>query len=239
MSTDEGEGTDSWTPRSLETSGRHGERDRVLAEDVAADLGQLLMPFGGSLGKRVLAAVFSEWQRNRSTALQAAESASGLTREQFAAWAESDPRAVPLYLKVLWAAGMNGHDETLGALGAVLGRAARASATGQDDEFDQAELALRAMSDLTPRHFRVLGLLDQGQFVIDERGNKNYREYTPKYLAPLADLPEEVLQQCLLNLAGAGLAVSVVVLEATAYPITALGRAVVAAAAVSRGEGRP
>ncbi len=229
--TDDGEALTRETWPAHPPAGRRGE----LVEDIGSDIGQLLTPFGGALGKRVIRAVFAEWQSNRSTALRAAEVASGMSREQFAEWAEADARAVPLYLKVLWAAGMNGHDQTLRALGAVLGRAARASAAGDDHQFDQAELALRAMADLTPRHFLVLGLAAQGRVAISEDGSENYRELTPKYLAPLAGIPDEVVHQCLLNLAGAGLTVAVVVLEATAYPVTELGRAVAAAAQLREG----
>jgi hypothetical protein len=76
--------------------------------------------------------------------------ASRLSRENFAKWIDRDPRAVPLYLTVLWAAGMNGHVETFRAMGAVLGQAAEASARQHDDTTGRAEMALRAMSDLTP-----------------------------------------------------------------------------------------
>ncbi len=94
--------------------------------DVAQDVTGLPGPVGSSVGKRMYRAVAAEWQRNRSTALRAAEAATGLTREQIEEWAEAEPRAIPLYLKVLWAAGMNGHDDTLRAMGTVLGASARA-----------------------------------------------------------------------------------------------------------------
>ena len=134
--------------------------------DVAQDLTGLLDPIGNSVGKRMYRAVAAEWQRNRSTVLRAAEAAEGLTREQFEAWAEEEPRAIPLYVKILWAAGMNGH--------------------------------------------------------------------MPDDVAALTGTPSEVVQQCLINLAGAGLVGTQSVFGGTAYPVTGLGRAVVHASEAAR-----
>ena len=208
--------------------------DNSLGMDVAQDLTGLLGPIGNSVGKRMYRAVAAEWQRNRSTALRAAEAAAGLTREQFEAWAEEEPRAIPLYVKVLWAAGMNGHDETLRAMGTVLGAAARATAAGQDDGFEHAELALRAMDELTPRHFRVLGAVAAGEITETEGGEANLASSMPDDVAARTGMPSEVVQQCLINLAGAGLVGTQSVYGGTAYPVTGLGRAVVHASEAAR-----
>jgi hypothetical protein len=174
--------------------------------------------------------VSAEWRRNSSNALRAAEAASGLSREDFAEWIKQDVRAIPIYLKVLWAAGMNGHDQTLRAMGAVLGSAAQATARGDDEAFEEAELALRAMSDLTPRHFRVLHVLDTAEVVTSEGRGLNYVSFMPNMVARAAGMREEVAHQCLINLAGAGLATTASVYDGMAYPITDLGRAVIMAA---------
>lgn len=189
-----------------------------------------LIPMGGTLGKRLARSLTTEWRRNTSNALRVAVEASGLSRENFAEWIKEDVRAIPLYLKVLWAAGMNGHDQTLRAMGAVLGSAAQATARGDDEAFEEAELALRAMSDLTPRHFRVLRVLNEAQVVTIEGGEPNYGQFTPDHVASEAGMREEVAHQCLINLAGAGLATTLNVLGGMAYPITDLGRAVIMAA---------
>jgi hypothetical protein len=201
-----------------------------LVEDIAGDAMAALIPMGGTLGKRFVRSLTTEWRRNTSNALGVAEEASGLSREDFAGWIKEDVRAIPLYLKVLWAAGMNGHDQTLRAMGAVLGSAAQATARGDDEAFEEAELALRAMSDLTPRHFRVLRVLNEAQVVTPEGGEPNYGQFTPDHVASEAGMREEVAHQCLINLAGAGLATTLNVLGGMAYPITDLGRAVIMAA---------
>jgi hypothetical protein len=202
-----------------------------LAEDLTAEGLGAIVPFGGAIGKRIARSISEEWQRNRSKALRAAEDASGLSREDFAEWAEREPRAIPLYLKVLWAAGMNGHDQTLKALGAVLGQAAKATQRGDEGAFEDAELALRAMAELGPRHFKVLEVLQRGVVTsAGKDGSGVYTQFTPKYVAQQAKLGEDVAHQCLINLAGAGLATTLSVLGGMAYPITDLGRAVLSAA---------
>ena len=201
-----------------------------LSEDLAGDAVGALMPVGGTIGKRMARAVIAEWKRNRSAALRAAERASGLSREDFAEWAEREPRAVPLYMKILWASAMNGHDQTLTAMGAVLGEAARASGRGDDEGFEDAELALRAMSELGPRHFRVLAVLEDSVRIQTESGGDNLGEFMPQHVAVKADVREDVAHQCLLNLANAGLVTTTPVYEGSAYPLTELGRAVLRAA---------
>lgn len=205
-------------------------REQAFGEDVAQDVVGAFVPLANTVGKRLYRAISAEWARNRSTALGSALRASGLSREDFEEWAEREPRAIPLYLKVLWAAGINGHDQTLRAMGAVLGEAARATARGSDDGFEDAELALRAMDDLTPRHFRVLAAVDEGH--VGE--NRDMGAFMPEGVSETCGIGQDAAHQCLLNLAAAGLVVSSPVLNGTAYPPTELGRAVMAAAQSSR-----
>jgi hypothetical protein len=204
--------------------------DDPLVDDLAADALSTLIPFGGTIGKRLMRPLRAEWGRNLSEALRAAEQVSGLKREDLAEWIESDPRSVPLYLQVLWAAGMNGHDKTLRAMGAVFGHAAKAAARHDEDAFEDAQLALQAMRDLGARHFTVLGVLNDGQVVVDDAGRTNLGQFVPAYVADKTGLRTSVTHQCLVNLAGAGLADTVSAFGSLAYPITQLGRAVVQAA---------
>lgn len=206
------------------------EPPHELPEDLASDLIGDLIPFGQTIGKRLVRPVVAEWKRNRSVALRAAETASQMTREQLADWVANDPAAIPLYMKVLWAAGMNGHDPTLRAMGTVLGHAAKASEAGRDEEMDDAELALRAMSDLVPKHFKILGVLSEGQAAKAEDDTANLGNFMPEHVAEVAGMRLETVNQCLLNLAAAGLATTSSVYGGIAYPITSLGRAVIAAA---------
>lgn len=204
--------------------------DDHLADGLAGEAMGVIVPFAGPLGARVMRAARAEWTRLTSDALHAAEKRSGLSREDLAEWVESDPRAVPLYLKVLWAAGTNGHDETLRAMGAVLGEAARASAAGEDAGWDQADLALRAMGDLGPLHFRVLAVLDRSVRVATEGGGDNLTQFTPGYVAEQVSMAPEVASQCLMNLASCGLTQLTSVFGDNAFPLTDLGRAVLRAA---------
>jgi hypothetical protein len=75
------------------------QESHELAADLAGDAASLVMPFGGTVGKRLARLVMAEWRRNHSTALRAAEEASGMSREDFVEWAAREPRAIPLYLK--------------------------------------------------------------------------------------------------------------------------------------------
>lgn len=204
-----------------------GSDDR-LADEVAGDVAGAIVPFAGPLGQRAAGLVRKEWARLTSKALKAAEVSSGMTRESLQDWVEKDPRAIPLYLKVLWAAGMNGHDATLRATGAVLGEAAR-SADGSDESIVRAELALSAMSDLGPLHFNILAALNVSDVAVTEDGAENYSEFVPDFVAGRAGMSEPLAAQCLLNLANAGLTELVSVFGGNAFPLTDLGRAVLRA----------
>ena len=149
---------------------------------------------------------------------------------------ENDPRLVPLYLKVLWAAGMNGHDEVLQAMGCALGSALHAAASDDVTTLEDAELALRAMGDLTPRHFVVLRVLAKQSNAMQPSGNRDLGASTPEAVAKETGFSDDVTHQCLLNLAGAGLAQARSVYGGTAYPITNLGLAVIAAAKLSQAD---
>lgn len=206
-------------------------RDDSLADDLAGDLAGFVLPVGGSgLGQRLSKAIRREWARNTSAALAAAEASSGLSREDLAEWIEREPRAVPLYLKVLWAAGMNGHDSTLRAMGAVLGHAAKATARGDDDALARAELSLQAMGDLNSLHFRILAVLAESAVVVTDAGGDNLIQFTTRYVSDKAGVPEPLAAQCLLNLASCGLTSLAPVLGDNAFPLTDLGRAVLRAA---------
>jgi hypothetical protein len=177
-----------------------------LADSIAGDALGMVIPFGNSLVERLMRPLRREWTRNTSLSIRAAERSSGLTREDLVEWIATDPRAVPLYMKVLWTAGMNGHDATLRSMGAVLGQAAQASRSGEDDAFEDAELVLHAMADLRSRHFKVLWALGEGVVLTSEEGQENFIQFVPTFVAEKAGLRQSVVRQCLINLAGAGLA---------------------------------
>lgn len=125
-----------------------------LIDDLVSVAGDALMPFGGPLAKRVMAGLRAEWERNRSVALRAALEESGLSREDFVEAMEADTRLFSLTTRLLYAAGMNGHDATLKALGTVLGEAVRAP-----DSFEECEIILTSLADLNPTHVLTLRAL--------------------------------------------------------------------------------
>jgi hypothetical protein len=94
--------------------------------------------------------------RHGSTALRAAEATSGLSREDLAERIAEDPRLLPLVTRLLYVAGMNGHDGTLGAMGAVFGETVR-----NPNTVDEAELLLTALADLNDTHARVLRVMTE------------------------------------------------------------------------------
>ena len=200
-----------------------------LLEDLVEDAIDALVPVGGAVGRRLVRAVATEWRRNRSVALRAAVVSSGLSREDFAEWVSQDSRAVPLFQKILWAAAMNGHDETLRSMGVVLGRAAQAGAAEDEDEFETAELALRAMDEMTPRHFRVLAAVDAAEPIPREDDEDLLTAFTPTNLAAASGTTVRIATQCLINLTGAGLVTTRQLWEDTAYLATDLGVAIVRA----------
>lgn len=204
--------------------------DDHLADSLAGDALALAMPFGNTVGQRVAGTIRREWGRLTSNAISAAERVSGLPREDIQEWIEQEPHAMPLYLKVLWAAGMNGYDTTLQAMGAVLGEAARASADHDEEAFARAELALQAMSNLGPTHFRVLAALDEGVVIPTDGDGQNLSQFTSAHVSGVAGVSEPMAALCLLNLANCGLTELTSVFGGNAYPLTDLGRAVLRAA---------
>jgi hypothetical protein len=175
-----------------------------------------------------------EWQRLASRALQAAEAISGRSREDLQAVFEQDPALTPLYMRVLWAAGMNGHDETLRAMGAVLGNAVRASDGGESESVRDADQALMAMSALTPRHFRALRYLGSNPW-LDSSGvpvAKGSGGLGAEQVAGAMGLTRERAAWCLSDLAGTGLVGTANggVEAVPFYWVTDLGEAVMQAA---------
>lgn len=210
--------------------------DRDHPADLAAsEVVGAVVPGIGWIAGPLLRAAREESQRNASTALRAAERASGMSREDLEERIAAEPAMLPLYLHVLWAAGMNGHDETLRAMGTALGDAARAHARNERDAFDTAEDVLRAMREFTPRHWAVLVHVaenspDQGSPPEDER----WQAVTARNIALGLELTEATATAALAALAAAGLTrTAVPTLVGTsplAYPITSLGLAVLHAA---------
>lgn len=175
--------------------------------------------------------VRKEFARNFSTALKAAVQVSGRSREDLQDLFENDPTFAPLYLRVLWAAGMNGHDETLRAMGATLGEAVRAA--DDRDSIDDADQALLAMGTLGPRHFKVLRTLIDFPRLLQKSDIRRGDGDVARDVAHYSGLAEDRAIWCLEGLVGAGLVASRgSFLGAVNYTVTRLGAAVVHASDV-------
>jgi hypothetical protein len=204
-----------------EQQDRHDLVDQIGGDFLAAGVGLLLpIPGVGVLTERAVRRVREETERRRSVALKAAERVSGMTREEIGERIGHDPRFLSLVTRVLHAAGMNGHDGTLKAMGVALGRAAT-----DPGRVDEAELVLTVLSDLTEHHARVLLLLSADPPAISGTA----LVWTMHLLEVSADLPTPVVSLLVATLVARGLA------EATTgfgggnvYSITTLGRDVLA-----------
>ena len=179
--------------------------DGHLVDDVVGDAAALVFPGAGPVMGRAFAALRHEWQRNTSRALKAAVVISGLSREDLEELLEKDPALTPLYLRVLWAAGMNGHDETLRAMGATLGEAVRAHDGDDYESIADADQALIGMSRLTPRHFRILRFICSKPRPMADRDPSGWQT---GYLAEELGMTEERMAWCLTDLAATGLTIS-------------------------------
>jgi hypothetical protein len=74
-----------------------------------------------------------------------------MKREDIEEAIRTDPRLIPLMTRLLFAAGMNGHDRSLAAMGTAFGDAVR-----DRDSVDECELMLSSLTDLTDLHADVL-----------------------------------------------------------------------------------
>lgn len=121
--------------------------DPPLSLDMLASGAGAPAPGTGPLARRATVAIRKEWSRNHSTALKAAEDASGLTREQLAERLDENPEHVPLSVRLLYAAGMNGYEPTLKAMGAVFGLA-----VDDPSRMDECTVILSSLTDLSAAH---------------------------------------------------------------------------------------
>ncbi len=79
-----------------------------------------------------------------------------MTREEISDALMASPNLVPLVSRVLWTAGMTGHDEILEILGGVLG-----SILLTPDDTEEAELILAGITNLKRIHLQVLRKLGE------------------------------------------------------------------------------
>ena len=187
--------------------------------DVVASLGDSLLPGLGPPVRGLLRSVQAEWARNGSVALQAAEAASGLTREELTEALRAAPRLHPLLTRLLFSAGMNGYDPVLRAMGTALGQAVTESA-----QVDECELILTALADLNAAHGALLRLLNDPPDRAPEGDGSGY--WTQETLLAAAAFSERAGELVLAALISRGLAAIPPMALGTPVQITALGRVV-------------
>jgi len=216
------------------------ENDQIaeLVAQSAGAAGELALgPLGGVLGM-LAQPVVREWRRAHSQAMRAAERQAGLSREDLEEVLAQHPETVPLVVVVLMSAGQNGHDQTLRAMGAALGAAAAAARDGRSADMEDAEVALRAMREFTPRHFRVLGAMIDARNEPHTPGDPVQARYNPHRIAPRLGLEVVTVEHLASNLASAGLlTVFGGYGGAFVYELTTLGEAIAAAAALVDDQG--
>lgn len=218
-------------------------------------MGALAGQFGGSvvqeLSEQGAKAVLDEHARLRSTALKAAERSSGLTREEISDALVTNPTLIPLVTRVLWIAGMNGHDEILDVLGGVLG-----SILLTPDDNEEAELILHSVAHLTRTHLQVLRALHgppsvrvkaEESYTLVERFESSKAEapnlpprspdeggyvtqesdlWNAEALAQATGLTVSRAELALAGLSRAGFAISPAALDGVGYELTSAGRVV-------------
>ncbi len=202
---------------------RGGAADKVggtTLEGLLAVVG-VAFPGLGAGSQWVAKKLREEWERNGSTALLAAEYTSGRTREELAAEITEDPRLVPLVTRLLHAAGMNGHDSTLRAMGAAFGDAVR-----ERDSIDECELILTSLTDLNEKHTRTLLLLSKEP---PARADGSDGFWFPMDLEQHSELSPRITALCVATLVARGLAAASTGLGVGLhYKITSLGEVVLA-----------
>lgn len=198
---------------------RSDETDVVgTATEVASALiDAATLPGVGTVFKRLAQGSREELRRARSVALKAAERTSGMTREEIADAVAQKPRLLPLATRLLHAAGENGYDETLRAMGGAFGEAVR-----DPEQADDCHLMLTSLADLGERHARVLRVLRGNPPV---RGGKASHWMTSD-VEEASSLPRRTTSLCLAALTSRGLvaASSTFFGGAMGFVITDLGR---------------
>jgi hypothetical protein len=189
--------------------------DELLA--AAVELIPIVGPAAGVFTRRSMVKIREEHERRVSLALRAAERIAGLTREELGDAIGEDPELVPLVTRILYAAGMNGYDRTLEAMGRALGDAVR-----DRDRIDEVDLILTALADLTAAHVSVLQAL--ARFSTENADAPHHL-----YVREESVLSSRVVELCLAGLVSRGLVDGTTGLDAvTEYEISELGRTLLA-----------
>ena len=177
-------------------------------------------PLAGLFTKHLVRKMREERYQRISTALKAAERLSGMDREELGEVVAEDPRLIPLLERILFTAGMTGHDRTLSAMGAALAHALR-----NRDRIDEAELLLIAVSDLRGEHIALLQALAADPEAPKDDISEPRSLRSVSWVAEKSRLNARVCGLCLAALSSRGLVAAVTGIGGTTvYQATDLGR---------------
>lgn len=119
------------------------------------------IPFiGGALtpaAERGLEQLFAERRRNSSRLLAMACQKAGMSREDLSDRIRESPKLLGLTTRILFTAGMSGHDEVIHILAGFLG-----DALADPAKTDDAEVFVGAMTQIGGRHVQVLERIAAG-----------------------------------------------------------------------------
>ena len=211
-----------------------------LDELVGASVGALSLGLLSGPVARLSAKARAELARNRSTAVRAAETLTGMAREDLGERIADNPQLVPIAARVLWQAGMTGQDEVLEALGAVLGNAA-----AHPERSDEAELLLLGVESIRRQHIRLLRAMSgtpqwksgepepyEGLQPAEVTALGEEERWNIEALADAAGCSEDAASLAATGLANAGFARALSVYGGTGYQVTELGRSLLLVLAV-------
>jgi hypothetical protein len=209
---------------------RESRSDVALSVIVSGVSGALPI-FGGfvePIAENILQKAKEEWTRNHSKALEVAQRAAGLERDQLGEAIANNPSLIPLYVRILYAAGMNGHDEVLRTIGTLFGGAVKEVLDSDTYSLDYLEAILSSLDGLGPIHFRILHALESGQ-IPNESGSKDQTQHSSDLISAHLTIDQDLADMCLNNLASAGLIITVSGYSSLVYKMSNVGRQVLLA----------
>jgi hypothetical protein len=199
---------------------RESRSDVALSVIVSGVSGALPI-FGGfvePIAENILQKAKEEWTRNHS----------GLERDQLGEAIANNPSLIPLYVRILYAAGMNGHDEVLRTIGTLFGGAVKEVLDSDTYSLDYLEAILSSLDGLGPIHFRILHALESGQ-IPNESGSKDQTQHSSDLISAHLTIDQDLADMCLNNLASAGLIITVSGYSSLVYKMSNVGRQVLLA----------
>jgi hypothetical protein len=189
----------------------------------------LIGPFTGLIAGEISKALRMRIARNASVAIAAAEAIARMSRDELGRAIADNPELVPLYVRILYAAGMNGSEKVLVAMGIFLGKAINDVKKGNTEFGDEAELVLKSLDNLSTIDFKILEIL-VSMHLLDSEGTPR-THLLPAEIAEATKLESEMAGYRLLALASSGLVSMTSLIGGMGYGITDMGRAVLAAIA--------